>query len=65
VFDEMAARTKNFNFEKFRVSVITILYKGSKYIFVRSKGFVLLKTNLNLGMSYELNSNFGQILNMV
>jgi hypothetical protein len=65
VLDEMAARKKILNFEKFPVWVITMLDKGSKYIFLRSKGFVLLKTNLNLGMSYELNSNFGQILNRV
>jgi hypothetical protein len=65
VLDEMAARTKKLNFENFRVWVITILDKGSKYIFLRSQGSGLLKTNLNLGMSYELNSNFGPNLNMV
>jgi hypothetical protein len=61
----MAARTKYLNFENFQVWVIVILDKGSKYIFHRSKGSILLKTNLNLGVSYELNSNFGQILNRV
>jgi hypothetical protein len=61
----MATRTKKLNFEKIQVWVIIILDKGSKYIFHRSKGSVLLKTNLNLGVSYELNSNFGHILNRV
>jgi hypothetical protein len=61
----MAARKKILNFENFRVWVFTIWDKGSKYIFLRSKVFVLLKTNLNLGMSYELNSKFGHILNRV
>jgi hypothetical protein len=65
VLDEMAARKKILNFENFKVWVITILDKGSKYIFVRFQGAVLLKSNFDLGMSYELNSNFGQILNMV
>jgi hypothetical protein len=65
LFDEIAARTKYLDFEKFQVWVIIILDKGSKYIFLRSKGSVLVKTNLDLGMSYELNSNFGQIFNRV
>jgi hypothetical protein len=46
----MAARTKILNFEKFEVWVITILDKGSKYIFLRSKVFVLLKTYLDFGI---------------
>jgi hypothetical protein len=61
----MDGRTKYFNFEKFQVWVTIILDKGSKYIFLRSKGSVLLTTNLDLGISYELNSNFGYILNSV
>jgi hypothetical protein len=65
LFDEIAARIKYLDFEKFQVWVIIILDKGSKYIFLRSKGSVLLKTNLDLGMSYELNSNFGQIFSRV
>jgi hypothetical protein len=59
VLDEMAARKKILNFENFRVWVLTKLDKGSKYIFLRSKGSVLLKTYFDLGMSYELNSHFG------
>jgi hypothetical protein len=45
----MAARNKILNFENFRVWVFTILDKGSKYIFLRSKDSVLLKTNLKFG----------------
>jgi hypothetical protein len=44
--------------------VINILDSNSKYIFVRSKGALLLKTYFGLGMSYDFNSNFGEILNM-
>jgi hypothetical protein len=65
VLDEIATRTKYLNFENFQVWVIIILDKGSKYIFVRSKGSVLLKTYFDLGMFCELNSNFGHILNRV
>jgi hypothetical protein len=65
VFDEMAARTKFFIFENFRVWVITILDKGSRYISLRSKSDVLQKLTWILGMPYDLNSNFGKILNSV
>jgi hypothetical protein len=45
--------------------VLIILDSDAKYIFVRSKGAVLLKSYFDLGMSYEWNSNFGAFLNRV
>jgi hypothetical protein len=67
----MAARIQSLNFENFRVCVFTILDKGSQYIFLMSKGSVLMKTNLNfenvlciefklwIDFEYGLRSNFG------
>jgi hypothetical protein len=52
------------NFGNFQVWVIIILDSNSKYIFVRSRGVVLLKTYFDLAMFYDLYSNFGHILNM-
>jgi hypothetical protein len=45
--------------------VITVLDKDAKYIFLRSGSAVLQKLTWILGMSYDLNSNFGQISNSV
>jgi hypothetical protein len=61
----MAARTKYLNSETFQVWVIIILDRDANCIFLRSRSDVLQKLTWILGMSYDLNSNFGQILNSV
>jgi hypothetical protein len=53
VFDRMSARKQFLNFENFLVWVFIILDKYSRNIFGRPRGGVLLKSYLNLGMSYE------------
>jgi hypothetical protein len=65
VFDEMAARTKYLNFGNIQVWMIITLDRDAKYIFLRSRSAVLQKLTWILGTSYELNSNFVHILNMV
>jgi hypothetical protein len=49
----MAARFFFLKFENFQVWVLIKLDSDAKYIFVRSKGAVLLKSYFDLGMSYE------------
>jgi hypothetical protein len=53
VFDKMSARKQFLKFENFQVWVLIILDSDAKYIFVRSKGAILLKSYFDLGMSYE------------
>jgi hypothetical protein len=47
------------------VWVVSTLTRDVKYIFLRFKDVVLQEHNLNLGKTYVLNSNFGQVSNRV
>jgi hypothetical protein len=65
MFDEMHARSQNLNFRNFHIGLVIILDRDSKTIFLGQGVVFCFRAILNLGLSYVLDSNFGQILNGV